>query len=215
MSKRTRRGKYVPWIGSSSAAFCADFQIPSRGKSLLKITNPSESGSSTSYHLRTENPASVESSDTGKNVSVHVSSAADESRITTELRSSNLNESWVKSNSAYPQVPFPARPTVGERISYNQHTEPAYHKAMNEALPVLEPTMLTSQQNRQDWRPDVYVQAFVPESLRAINDAPADLTITPPVDGIDFAKYISTFAELISCLPSTGYQNPTLLRISC
>ena len=130
----------------------------------------------------------------GKDVSVHISSAIDEPRITSELRSSKLNGSWAKQHSASPQVPSPARPTMGERISFNQHTEPAYYKAMKGALPAPKPTMLTSQENSQDWRPDVYVQAFVPESLRAINDAPADLCITPPIDGIDFAKYISTFA---------------------
>lgn len=44
------------------------------------------------------------------------------------------------------------------------------------------------------WRPDVYAYAFVPESLSAINRSPASMIYTPAVEGIDFGKYISTFA---------------------
>lgn len=46
----------------------------------------------------------------------------------------------------------------------------------------------------RDWIPDIYVHAFVPEALSAINRSSASLISTPAVDGIDFGKYISTFA---------------------
>jgi len=61
------------------------------------------------------------------------------------------------------------------------------------------------------WRPDVYVHAFVPESLSAINRSPASMIHTPAVEGIDFGSYISTFAgtQLLSLL-----EPPRLLEVS-
>lgn len=43
------------------------------------------------------------------------------------------------------------------------------------------------------WRPDVYVQPFIPQAILAINQCPATPITTPGVDGVDFEKYIATF----------------------
>ena len=47
---------------------------------------------------------------------------------------------------------------------------------------------------KQQWRPDIFVHAFVPRSLTAINDSPAYLDNTISGKGVDFEAYISTFA---------------------
>lgn len=47
---------------------------------------------------------------------------------------------------------------------------------------------------KQQWRPDIFVHAFVPRSLIAINDSPAYLDKTISGKGVDFEAYTSTFA---------------------
>ncbi|KAL6721468.1 hypothetical protein ACLMJK_000571 [Lecanora helva] len=45
-----------------------------------------------------------------------------------------------------------------------------------------------------EWKPDIYADAFIPESLLAINRMPASLINAPVTQSIDYAKYISTYA---------------------
>ncbi|KAG6986434.1 RNA helicase SDE3 [Physcia stellaris] len=45
------------------------------------------------------------------------------------------------------------------------------------------------------WRPDVFVQAFVPQAFLAVNNAPAKSIISTSVEGINFPKYIAAFAS--------------------
>ena len=47
---------------------------------------------------------------------------------------------------------------------------------------------------KPQWQPDLYVHAFVPKSLTAINQSPAAVVYTPPIEGVDFGEYVSTFA---------------------
>ena len=49
------------------------------------------------------------------------------------------------------------------------------------------------------WRPDVFVRAYVPQDLLAINRAPARFITSPPIDGIDYSKYcVSFLSQLFS-----------------
>ena len=60
------------------------------------------------------------------------------------------------------------------------------------------------------WRPDVYVHAFVPESLTAINRSLCSVIDTPTIEGINFGKYISTFAgsQFLSTLSPLPFPEP-------
>ena len=42
------------------------------------------------------------------------------------------------------------------------------------------------------WYPDIYVQSFVPKIFIAINQCQAMPVLTPPLEGIDFHKYVAT-----------------------
>ena len=60
------------------------------------------------------------------------------------------------------------------------------------------------------WKPDVYVHAYVPEAFLAVNASPAILLSTQPVDGVDFAKYVSAFGATYFLDPlEVGFYPPT------
>lgn len=77
-------------------------------------------------------------------------------------------------------------------------------------IPVL-PSEAPSQQSMSPsvkWRPDIFVQAFVPQSFLAVNNALAKTIISEGAEGINFPKYVSMFASPLF-LPS-----PFLLKES-
>ena len=45
------------------------------------------------------------------------------------------------------------------------------------------------------WRPDVFVRAYIPTAFTAVNAAPAQVIPIPPVDGIDYVKYVAAFGS--------------------
>ena len=51
------------------------------------------------------------------------------------------------------------------------------------------------------WRPDVFVKAFVPQSFLAVNDAPAKIIVSKGVEGINYSRYVSTFASPVFLPP--------------
>ena len=67
------------------------------------------------------------------------------------------------------------------------------------AVRVPEPPMTTPNQQSvmpsRTWRPDVFVQAFIPQSFLAVNNAPAKTIISESVEGINFSRYVSSFAS--------------------
>ena len=198
MAKEKTKGKYVPFEWEPSAANPANFQIPSREKKILKVTNPSGSRSSAVHQNPTGSPYNVTSSNEGRgeeaNVSPHVINVIKQSNFTSEQGGTTSNGSRARPYSIPPQEPSPNGPESGRSTSFIKQTQPEFQNATKEVLPALKTTTLASRGNSQQWRPDVYVQAFVPQSLKAINDAPASLVTTRPIDGIDFGKYVSTFA---------------------
>ncbi len=52
------------------------------------------------------------------------------------------------------------------------------------------------------WRPDVYVNAFIPDSFLAINQSRAMPVFSAPLEGVNFPQYILTFAgtQLLSAV---------------
>ena len=198
MAKEKGNRKYDPLDWERSAANPPNFQIPSREKKVLKITNPSGSKSSAEHQHPTGSPYNVTSSNEGRgeeaNVSPHVIHATKQSNFTSEQGGTTSNGSRARPYSIPPQEPSPNGPESGRRTSFIKQTQPEFQNATTEALPALKTTTLASRGNSQQWRPDVYVPAFTPQYLKAINDAPAYLVTTRPVDGIDFGKYVSTFA---------------------
>lgn len=198
MAKENRKGKYMPLEWEPSAANPAIFQIPSRERRILKITNPLASKSSAVHQYPTGSPYNVTSSNEGRgeeaNVSPHIINATKQSNFTSEQGITTSNGSRARPDTIPPQKPSPNGPESGRRTSFIKQTRPEFQNATKEALPAPKTTTIASRENSQQWRPDVYVQTFVSEALRAINDAPASLVTTRPVDGIDFGKYVSTFA---------------------
>ena len=55
---------------------------------------------------------------------------------------------------------------------------------------------------RKPWRPDVFVQAYIPHAFLAVNSAPALFCDSPPILGIDYVDYVSKFASPLF-LPQT------------
>ena len=76
----------------------------------------------------------------------------------------------------------------------------------------LEPRLIRSQEAQ--WKPDVYIHAYVPEAFLAVNAAPAILISSAPIQGIDFLQYASTFAGS-SLLPPLAPVPPLTLRGDC
>ena len=73
-----------------------------------------------------------------------------------------------------------------------------------------QPRSAAHESREPQWRPDVYVHAFVPESFTAINRSPCSMIETPKVEGINFDRYIATFAgsQFLSALPPLPLLKP-------
>ncbi len=68
-----------------------------------------------------------------------------------------------------------------------------------------------SETEAKNWKPDVYARTYVPESFLAVNMSPAVFLPSKPIDGINFPKYISTFAGSHFLAPNPMIP-PTLLE---
>ncbi|KAL8825446.1 MAG: hypothetical protein Q9191_004414 [Dirinaria sp. TL-2023a] len=70
------------------------------------------------------------------------------------------------------------------------------------------------QQAISAWKPDVFAQAFVPRSYLLVNDAPARSVISQAVEGINFPKYVLTFATPLFLPPMFSLtQSLTISRL--
>ena len=64
------------------------------------------------------------------------------------------------------------------------------------------------------WKPDVFVHAFIPRPFLAVNNAPARPVISQAVEGINFPRYVSTFASPLFLPPMFSLtQSPTISRL--
>ncbi|KAL8959083.1 MAG: hypothetical protein Q9193_003990 [Seirophora villosa] len=60
------------------------------------------------------------------------------------------------------------------------------------------------------WKPDVYAHAYVPDAFLAVNQSPALLISSTPVQAIDYVRYTSTFASPLFLPPLPSPRAPVL-----
>ena len=58
------------------------------------------------------------------------------------------------------------------------------------------------------WRPDVFVRAYVPQDLLAINRAPARFITSPPIAGIDYTQYCVSFLSQLFSFSNSQVLDP-------
>ncbi|KAL8711519.1 MAG: hypothetical protein Q9225_007109 [Loekoesia sp. 1 TL-2023] len=63
--------------------------------------------------------------------------------------------------------------------------------------------------DENQWNPDVYAHAYVPEAFLAVNASPAILLSSKPMQAIEFIHYTSTFASPLLLPPLVSPQAPT------
>lgn len=59
------------------------------------------------------------------------------------------------------------------------------------------------------WKPDVYAHEYVPEAFLAVNNSPAILLSSTPVQAVDYVRYVSSFASPLFLPPLSPLQAPT------
>lgn len=70
------------------------------------------------------------------------------------------------------------------------------------------------QQAISAWKPDVFAHAFIPRAYLAVNNAPARPVISQAVEGINYPKYVSTFASPLFLPPMFSLtQSPTISHL--
>ena len=195
--------KYVPLVDwQPSIPNPSSFQIPSREKKTMKITTPSgedilslqqprEKKSKTSKpSSRSSDKPTLNNSEGEKLLTATPTRTGDFeeiSKATSSTRpgmvSSNLSQQLAKSHLELGTVISSAR----------AEDTPQVYRIDQKFSSVSQPEV-TEQTAKQQWRPDIFVHAFVPKSLTAINESPAYLDNTISGKGIDFEAYTSTFA---------------------
>lgn len=193
---------YVPLDWKPSTPNPNSFQVPPREKKVIKIRRPSGEDISTlqlprEKDSKTSTPSGHSSDKTTPN------SSEGERLLTTShtqvgdlgafskaassrppcLVSSNLLEKPAKSQLELRRATPSSRAKNAPLVDRDNRKSPS--------IPQPE---VTEQITKQQWRPDIFVHAFVPKSLTAINDSPAFLDKTTTSKGIDFEAYSSTFA---------------------
>ena len=195
--------KYVPLVDwKPSIPNPSSFQVPPREKKAIKITKPpgtdisslqqprekdSEASIPSSHSSdkpvfdRTESGKPLTTSHTRKDDFEEVSKAA--SSRSPGMVISNISEKLAGSQSE-----------LGTVISSSRAKEAPQVDRVDRKLSSGSKPEVTEQIAKQQWRPDIFVHAFVPKSLTAINDSPAYLDKTITGKGVDFEAYTSTFA---------------------
>ena len=198
--------KYVPLDWKPSTPNPSEFQLPPPGKKVIKIRTPSGEDISTLQQPRDKNPKTSTSSSHSSDKTTPNSSGS-ERLLTTSYMQIGDSEEFSKALSS--RHPCLFRRCPGSSNLYQNPTKshlelrgttPSRAKdapqidrgdSKSSSIPQL---AVTDQIAKQQWRPDIFVHAFVPKSLTAINDSPAFLDKTTTGKGIDFEAYSSTFA---------------------
>ena len=210
MVKEEKKQNFVPLDWKPSVPNPPNFQIPSREKKLVPITKPSDSEKSTlhSYPRETQRQAtpSKDSQGEGTYVRSYAIENTKQNEIVRGQVASPSARSSVNAETILSRLPSSNEQKSGPKTSLAMQTQSDFRIGTYDASPTENPAILASLGKVQQWRPDVYVQTFVPQSLKAINDAPALLRTTRPVDGINFTQYVSTFAgtQFLSALDKTS-----------
>ena len=194
--------KYVPLDWKPSTPNPNSFQVPPREKKVITIRRPSGEDISTlqlprEKDSKTSTPSDHSSDKTTPNGSgserlltksyTQVGDSGEFCKAASSHPpcwvSSNLSENPAKSQLELTRATSSSRAKNGLQVDRDNRKSPS--------IPQPE---VTEQISKQQWRPDIFVHAFVPKSLTAINDSPAFLDKTTTSKGIDFEAYSSTFA---------------------
>ena len=189
--------KYLPLDWQPSIPNPSSFQIPPREKKAIKITTPSgddeprekdskiSTSSSHSSDKSTLNSSRSQNLLTASHMRIDdlegFSKAA--SSTAPETVSSNPSQKLAKSQLEFGRAVSSPRAKDAPQVDRDRQ------KLSTDAQPEA-----TEQRAQQQWRPDIFVHAFVPKSLTAINDSPAFLDMSITGKRIDFEAYTSTFA---------------------
>ena len=195
--------KYVPLDWKPSIPNPNSFQLPPREKKVIKIRRPSGEDIPTLQQPRENDPKTstppAHSSNRPTFISSEksklINSESDQLLTTSHMRidgfgesskamvSSNLSQKLAKSELELRRAHSSSNDKDGPRVDRDDR------KSSSDSQPEA-----TEQTVKQQWRPDIFVHAFVPNSLTAINESPAFLDKTTTGKGIDFEAYSSTFA---------------------
>ena len=216
--------KYVPLVDwKPSTPNPSSFQLPPREKKAIKITKPSgadilslqQPGEKDS---KTPIPASHSSDKPTLN-----SIESKKPLTTSYTRIDDVEEVSKAASSRFPgimssailQKPAKSQSELGAEISSSRAKDAPQIDRVDQELSSSSQPEIAEQIAKQQWRPDIFVHAFVPRSLTAINESPAYLDKTIAGKGIDFEAYISTFAAArllpASVEPSSWQSSQTLL----
>lgn len=193
---------YVPLDWKPSKPNPSEFQLPPREKKVIKIRKPSEEDMPTLQQPRVKNPKTSTPSNHSSDKTTPNSSGS-ERRLTTSYAQIGGLEEFSKAASSRPPYLVssnlsqnPAKSQLelrGATPSSRAQDAPEVDCDDSKLSSIPQPAV-TERIATLQWRPDIFVHAFVPKSLTAINDSPAFLDKTTAGNGIDFEAYSSTFA---------------------
>ena len=195
--------KYVPLVDwQPSIPNPSSFQVPSREKKAIKITKPLGEDIFNLQQSREKNSLTLTPSNPSSDKPTLNSSEGEQLLTTSHTRTDDFEEfskaassrrpSMVSSNSSRKLAK--AQLESGTVISSSGAKDAPQVDLADQQLSSSSQPEVTEQIAKQQWRPDIFVHAFVPKSLTAINDSPAYLDNTVSGKGVDFEAYTSTFA---------------------
>ncbi|KAL8966614.1 MAG: hypothetical protein Q9197_005884 [Variospora fuerteventurae] len=176
-------------------------QLPPPTKEAVNRNAPSVS-QSTSLNSRPSKRES-EVSESGANKSVQASQPTEKPRI--KSPTSATGKKAGKSNVNGILKPKPSQ-NQQQQLSSRRNTGALSDQFPNQAADGNK----TSISQESLWKPDVYAHAYVPDAFLAVNQSPAILISSTPVQAIDYARYTSTFATPLFLPPLPPPQAPAL-----
>ena len=194
--------EYVPLDWKPSTPNPNSFQVPPREKKLIKIRRPS--GEDISILQLPQEKDSKTSTPSGHSSDITTPNSSESERLltTSHTQVSDLGElskaassrppCWVSSNLS--EIPAKSQLELRRATASSRAKNTPQVDRDNRKSPSIPQPEVTEQVAKQQWRPDIFVHAFVPKSLTAINDSPAFLDKTTISKSIDFEGYSSTFA---------------------
>ena len=193
--------KYVPLDWKPSTPNPNSFQLPPREKKVIKIRRPSGEDISILQLPREKDSKTSTPSGHSSDITTPNSSESERLLTTSHTQISDLGELSKAASSRPPCLVSsnlsekPAKSQLELRRATPPRVKDAAQVDRDKRKPpsTLQPEA-TEQIAKQQWRPDIFVHAFVPKSLTAINDSPAFLDKTTTGKGIDFEAYSSSFA---------------------
>lgn len=196
--------KYVPLADwKPSIPNPSSFQVPPREKKAIKIMTPPGADTSSLQQPQEKNSKTSTSASRSPDKTPSKSTESEKPLSTSHTR---FDESEEFSKAASSRSPGMVASNISQKLARTQSeldTETPFSRAryppqvnrVDQGLSSSSQPEVTERIAKQQWRPDIFVHAFVPRSLTAINDCPAYLDKTISGKGVDFEAYTSTFAN--------------------